>query len=252
MKGASARSAGPTLSLVEQVMHVWCLNLDDTFLEEREWTGLLSADELQRAWRFRFPTDSRRFAIARTSLRMLLAGYLGDEPAKISFHYSDHGKPSLAGAHASNRLRFNVSHSGNVAIFAFVLDRNVGVDIERVHTDIEVDAVAQRFFSPYERLALAALPTSEKHLGFFNCWTRKEAFVKAVGQGLSLPLESFDVSLRLGEPARLLATRPDTREAERWTMIAPGIQPEHVAAIVVEGPGMELKVQKFKFHGDIF
>jgi len=244
MKGASDRSA-PTPSLVEHVTHVWCLNLDDTFLDEREWTGLLSTDELQRARRFRFPRDCRRFAAGRTTLRMLLAGYLEDEPARLSFHYSDHGKPSLAGAHQSSRLKFNVSHSGNVAIFAFVLDRNVGVDIERVHTDIEVDAIAQRFFSPYEQLALAALPPAEKYFGFFNCWTRKEAFVKAVGQGLSLPLENFDVSLRLGESARLLATRPDAREAERWTMLAPEIQPDHVAAVVVEGSDMELEVEKF-------
>ena len=250
MKSASVRSA-PTPWLVEHVTHVWCSNLDDTFLEEGEWTGLLNADELQRARRFRFARDCRRFAAGRTTLRMLLAGYLEDEPAKLSFHYSDHGKPGLAGAHQNSRLKFNVSHSGNVAIFAFVLDRNVGVDIERVHTDIEVDAVAQRFFSPYERLALAALPASEKYLGFFNCWTRKEAFVKAVGQGLSLPLENFDVSLTPREPARLLATRPEAREAERWAMIAPGIQPEHVAAVVVEGPGMELKVQQFTPCGNI-
>ena len=244
MKSLSVRAA-LTPSLVEHVTHVWWLNLDDTFFDEREWTGLLSADEVQRARRFRFPRDGRRFAAGRTTLRMLLAGYLEDEPANLFFHYSDHGKPSLTGAHESTRLRFNLSHSGNLAIFAFVLDRNVGVDIERVRTDIEVDAVAHRFFSSCERLALASLPVSEKYLGFFNCWTRKEAFVKAVGQGLSLPLENFDVSLTPGEPARLLATRPDAREAERWTMIAPEIQPEHVAAIVLEGPDMELKVQKF-------
>jgi 4'-phosphopantetheinyl transferase len=250
MKSARVRSA-PTPWLAEHATHVWWLNLDDTFLDEREWTRLLSADELQRSRRFRFPRDCRRFAIGRAMLRMLLASYLEDEPAKLSFHYSDHGKPSLAGAHESSRLRFNLSHSGNVAIFAFVLDRNVGVDIECVRTDIEVDVVAQRFFSPYERLALAALPASEKYLGFFNCWTRKEAFVKAVGQGLSLPLENFDVSLTPREPARLLATRPDAREAERWTMIAPGIQSGHVAAVVIEGPDIDLKVQKFMHYENI-
>jgi 4'-phosphopantetheinyl transferase len=250
MNGVRARSATPIPSLVEQQTQVWFLNLDDPFWEEGEWEELLSPDELQRARRFRSRTDGRRFATARVTLRRLLAGYLRDDPRKLSFRYSDHGKPSLAGAHESSRVRFNISHSGDGAMFAFVLDRSVGVDIEWIHTDLEVDAIAQRFFSPYERLAVAALPASEKYMGFFNCWTRKEAFVKAVGQGLSLPLENFDVSLTLGEPARLLATRPDAREAERWTMITPETQPGYAAAVVVEGWGMELKVQTFTFCGD--
>ena len=133
--------------------------------------------------------------------------YVASEPAELVFRYSEKDKPSLA--LAGNRVEFNVSHSGTRALLAFARGRALGVDVEKIREDLDPDALAHRFFSSEEQSQLAALPTSEKFHGFFRCWTRKEAFIKAKGAGLSLPLDQFDVSLRPGEENALLATRPD-------------------------------------------
>jgi 4'-phosphopantetheinyl transferase len=143
--------------------------------------------------------------------------------------------------HEGSNLQFNVSHSDGVALFALTLDRSIGVDVERVRYDFEVKSIAERFFSAVEQHAFHALPEAQKHRAFFDCWTRKEAYVKAVGQGLSLPLHQFDVSLAPGEPARILATRPDPNEAAFWTMAVPEAGAEYAAALVVKARNLEVK-----------
>jgi 4'-phosphopantetheinyl transferase len=212
---------------------VWRADLqrDD---DARQVEALLSPDEVQRADRFRFPRHRRRFVIARGCLRLLLAAYLGTDAREVSFAYSAEGKPALAPQHESD-LRFNVSHSGEIAAFAFATARDIGVDVEMIRYDVDIDEIRQRFFSTAEQEALAGLEGNQKSQGFFNCWTRKEAYVKAVGTGLSLPLQDFDVSLLPGEPARLLATRPDARLAARWSMASLDFGAGCAAAIVVEG-----------------
>jgi 4'-phosphopantetheinyl transferase len=225
--------------------HVWYAALDPAGLEEERWGNLLSSDERQRAARFKFKADSFRFASARGQLRQLLAEYLGTGPCEIQFAYSDSGKPELAGKHHHGDVQFNVSHSGDLVTIAITKGRKIGVDIEFLRYDLDVDAISKRFFSTHEQQALAGLPEAQKYAGFFNCWTRKEAYVKAVGTGLSLPLRDFDVSLVPGEPARLLATRPDSRIAGGWSMAALSVHHDFVAAVVVEGPAPDLKVQPF-------
>ena len=155
--------------------------------------ALLSCDERERAGRFAQDRARRRFTVARARLRQELGARLGVAPEAIELEYAPGGKPRLHPQFASD-LRFNVSHHEDVAAFAFANGREVGIDIEGVRTLADGDAIAALVFSPREQQAYLALDAEQKPLAFFNCWTRKEAFVKALGEGLRYPLDRFDVS----------------------------------------------------------
>jgi 4'-phosphopantetheinyl transferase len=228
------------LTLSSAEVHVWRACLDPAASCVERLQSTLAADELQRAARFHFTRDRRRFTVARGVLRDILGRYLGVPPSELGFHYSAYGKPALADVAAAAGLRFNVSHSHEMALFAVACGREVGVDIEYLGREIRGEEIAERFFSARERASLRALPAEVKHEAFFNCWTRKEAYIKAHGEGLSLPLDQFDVSLAPGEPAALLATRSDPREALRWSLQALTPGPGYVAALAVEGQGWHL------------
>ncbi len=193
------------------------------------FTGLLSADENSRRDRFHFESDQRDFAFARGMLRTLLAAYLATDPRKLRFGYSEHGKPSLL--EPQSGLEFNLSHTQGAVLQAVCSRRAVGVDIERVREDFRPQEIAGRFFSAAERQALQALPEAEQREAFFRCWTRKEAFLKARGSGLSFPLAQFDVSIGAADAEVELTTRPDAAEAERW-QILPAPAPQGCAAAV--------------------
>lgn len=225
-------------------MHVWHSNLESPENACR-LEPLLSPDEIQRAYRFRFAEHRRRFIIARGCLRQLLGAYLELPAHEIFFTYSREGKPSLDARHKSD-VRFNVSHSGELAAFGFAQGRQIGIDVEMIRRDVEVDEIPKRFFSPAEQKMLDSLEGEEKYQGFFRCWTRKEAFVKAIGSGLSLPLRDFDVSLLPGKPAELLATRPDASLAAQWSMASLDLGQDSAAAVIVEGDLDELDIREFK------
>ena len=217
-------------TLPHDEIHVWQLcEVEQHSLDSLK--DLLSQDELERAARFRFSKDRDRFIASRGVLRTLLAAYLGCDPGSLHFQYSEKGKPQLP---AAPDLQFNVAHSGEIIVWAFARKRRVGIDVEEIRTDFSTPEIAERFFSKSERQALRSLPTTQRHLAFFRCWTRKEAFVKATGDGLSLPLDQFDVTLAPGQPAQLLQTRPDHRDAERWTMHNLDLHPNYAAALVIE------------------
>jgi 4'-phosphopantetheinyl transferase len=192
----------------------------------------LSPDELSRAARFVFETHRRRFAAARCLLRELLGELLETAPAELRFEYGAAGKPALAWPKTA--LRFNVSHSGDQAVFAFAHDVEIGVDIEEAR-DVDHAAIAQRFFSPAEGEALRGLPAERRSRAFFEIWTRKEAFVKARGGGLTIALDSFDVSL--GEPARLLRVAGETDPARVGRIEALPAPARYCAAIAILGSG---------------
>jgi 4'-phosphopantetheinyl transferase len=196
--------------------------------------ALLSESERQRASRFAFDGDRRRFTVARARLRQLLAARLGARPESIELACGPHGKPRLSGRFADSDLRFNVAHSGDIAVYAFSRGREVGVDVEAVRAIPDVDAVAARFFSRRENEAYRALASGDRAFGFFNCWTRKEAFVKALGNGLRHPPDSFDVSLAPGEPARILRIGNEPGRYCRWRMAGFVPLPGYVAAAVIE------------------
>jgi len=205
-------------------------------LEAEAEPHTLSEEERERAARFRFERHRRRFIAAHAALRGILSRATGQPPEALRFVSGPYGKPALE----QSRVRFNLSHSGELALVAVALGRDVGVDVELVRPEIAGERIAERFFSPGEVAALRAQPEEGRVEAFFHCWTRKEAFIKAKGEGLSHPLDSFDVSLIPGEPARLLATRPDPGEASRWSLIEVPVPPGYTAALAVEGPFLKL------------
>jgi 4'-phosphopantetheinyl transferase len=222
-------------------VHVWRASLRRPASDIHELRSLLSEDERDRAAKFHFARDRDDFTVARAALRVILGGYLGLPPGRLRFSYTSYGKPSLDESAGVGAPRFNLSHAGGVALYAVAHGREVGVDVEQVRDDMACRDVAERFFSRREVAALCALPQGAQTRAFFDCWTRKEAYVKARGEGLSMPLDSFDVSLSPGEPAALLDTRGDAREASRWSLreLSPG--PGYVAAVAVEGDGWRLR-----------
>ncbi|MGH8264790.1 MAG: 4'-phosphopantetheinyl transferase family protein [Steroidobacteraceae bacterium] len=189
--------------------------------------ALLSRTERQRAERLRADRDRRRFIVARARLRQLLARRLGTRPESIDLVSGLRGKPALA----CNGLHFNVSHSEDIAVYAFSRGGEVGVDVEAIRRLREADDIAARTFSRRENEAYAALEPHLKALGFFNCWTRKEALVKAVGHGLSMPLDDIEVTLAPGEPAKLLRLGDMTGERIGWRLQSFRPAPGFVAAL---------------------
>ena len=230
-----------TLSLGSNEVHIWRTALDLDATEVQSLWQTLSADEQEKARRFHFQQDRERFIVARGLLRVILGRYLNAEPGHLRFCYSPLGKPSLSRGFGRETLRFNLSHSDGLALYAVTLGREVGVDLERLHPDLADEQIAQRFFSPHEVAQLNSLPPNLRQEAFFNCWTRKEAYIKARGEGLTLRLDQFDVSLAPGEPAALLDTKDDPQEASRWSLreLVPG--PGYVAALAAEGYNWQLR-----------
>jgi 4'-phosphopantetheinyl transferase len=199
-------------------VHVWIVSLDETPIPQVQLEGVLSSAETDRACRFRFPRDRRRFAAGRGLLRVLLSSYVGASPAELQFPTSYHGKPSLARPCCPEDLQFNVSHSDSWMMIGVTHGRSLGVDVESVRPLSDCDQIAERFFSATEVAALRSLPAKLRTRAFFTCWTRKEAYIKAVGGGLSIPLDRFDVSLAPGEPAALLTVDGSSETAAQWTL----------------------------------
>jgi 4'-phosphopantetheinyl transferase len=213
------------LRLGAREVHVWSLNLES---DPDALEPLLSYDEIERAERFRFERDRRRYITGRGLTRTVLARYLGRDPASLAFRYGPYGRPELA------EMPFNVSHSGDLAVVAVGLQQDIGVDIERLRPEPAEEEVAERFFSPTEVNALRSLPRADQPRAFLSCWTRKEAFIKALGNGLSLALHSFDVTLRPGEPPALIRTAWSASEPRRWSLLDLSASfPGHVAALAV-------------------
>ena len=231
-----------SLVLGDCEVHVWQAGLDQAPSQIDQYLRILSADERARADRFYFRKDRDHFIVARGTLRSILSCYLNRAPESLSFSYSAHGKPSLERESGEEAIRFNLAHSHEAALYALVRDREVGIDLEFIHGNPQAEQVTERFFSPREILTLRALPPAVQRYAFFLCWTRKEAYIKARGEGLSLlPLDQFDVSLTPGHPAELLGTRPDPLEANRWSLRDLALEPlGYAAALAVEGDGWSL------------
>lgn len=227
--------------LPEDEVHVWRVGIDWFPEQIVELEQALSRDELERADRFHFAVDRMRYVVGRGVLRQLLARGLSTRPEALRFDYSGFGKPGMATGVARSQLQFNLSHSGDIVLIGLTVGRALGIDVERMRTDLAVEKIAQRFFSPRERAALATLEPGRQADGFFTCWTRKEAYIKAHGEGLSLPLDGFDVSLLPGEAARLLETRPDPAEAQRWVLRELDVGRGYKAALAVEGTDWQLR-----------
>ena len=197
--------------------------------------GVLSEDEQERAARFVFDLHRNRYIACRSVLRSLLGRYLHASPAELVFDYTPYGKPEITGS----RIRFNVSHSEDRAIIALTLDDAVGVDVERLRPVQDCLGLAERFFSGPERARLESLPEELRNEAFLNCWTRKEAFIKAIGEGLSHPLDTFEVTLVPGKPARLVSAAGLTDPEQYWSLVNLLPAPGFIGACAVRRAGVE-------------
>ncbi|HWO89921.1 MAG TPA: 4'-phosphopantetheinyl transferase superfamily protein [Gemmatimonadales bacterium] len=227
---------GLAVPLDRGAIHVWRVALDAYAGVPPRLDRTLSDDERDRAARFRSPDDRRRFIVGRGMLRLILSRYLAVPPEDLRFRYGEHGKPELDGQGSSNDIRFNLAHSNGVAVYAVTRGQEVGVDVERVRSWGDLEAVAERFFTPSEWFALRGLPPRERDLAFFSCWTLKEAVLKAVGNGLTQHLDSFAVTVRPDEPAAFVAVAPGGRGLQRWKLERLDLGEGYVGALCVEPP----------------
>ena len=223
------------LTLADTEVHVWRAQLELPLSQVQALRGILTDDELDRANRFSFEIDRQRFIAARGTLRSILSRYITIYPSHLRFHYNQYGKPFLAPEFSTYLLNFNLSHSGRMALYAITRNMEIGVDVERVRSDFEYEEIAERFFSANEVAILRTIPTEKKLEAFYTCWTRKEAYIKAHGKGLSLPLDSFDVSFAPWEPPMLLLGKDEPQERSLWTLLdlKPGLG--YMGALAVKG-----------------
>lgn len=228
-------------------VHVWDVRLACPSHLLPALSRLLSEDERDRARRFHFARDRRRFVVARATLRRLLAGYAEVEPETITFAYGPFGKPS-ANLPASRGIDFNVTHSEDLAVFAFGSGR-LGVDVEAVRELPELEPIARRFFSPRECEALIGLPRDDRIRGFFDCWTRKEAYLKALGDGMARSLARFAVTLGPGQLARLIWVEDEPSECDRWSLYDFQPAPTYAAALAAQGPVERLTFRSLEAYG---
>jgi 4'-phosphopantetheinyl transferase len=217
-------------------VHVWDIQLDcprHTLIRLR---AILSADERERAAGFQLAEVSGRWTVARAAVRSILARYVGSAPQSLLFRIGTYGKPELAGA--ERNICFNLSRTRGLALLAITDTRRIGIDAETVHPDIDIEGISRRFFARGEVDEIAALAPDAQLTAFFACWTRKEAFIKAIGIGLSFPLHSFRVTVRPDQPARLISIAGD--EPNKWTLVDLA-QPGVAAALALEGEAPVLR-----------
>ncbi|HEX5611275.1 MAG TPA: 4'-phosphopantetheinyl transferase superfamily protein [Burkholderiales bacterium] len=215
---AAVRVPANASEAAHQAIDLVIARLDCTALAVEKGLSLLLDDEVERANRFLVEKERNRFIVARATLRRLLAERLGVSPRAVRLARGTHGKPALAWPLSESGLHFNVSHSQNLAAYAFSHGREIGIDVEAVRPMPDAEDVARRFFSRNERTAFFSLDPVDRCLAFFHCWTRKEAFIKAIGDGLSHPLSAFDVTLKPGEAPRLLRVGDRPGERSGWSL----------------------------------
>lgn len=227
-------------------IHVWSAFLDADDAKIPGYASLLSPDEAERASRFHFEKDRNHFIVCRGLLRILLGSYSRQEPADIQFRYNEFGKPSMIAPDKTASTLFNLSHSRGKALLAFSKNIPLGIDLEGMRGNLDFASMAKRFFSPAEISAFFSLPEEFWQEAFFNCWTRKEAFLKAKEKGLSLGLDQFDVSLRPGEPARLLRTAYEESDARLWSLHDLNAGPGYKAALAAKSKKPDISYHHWK------
>jgi 4'-phosphopantetheinyl transferase len=232
---ASWLSPPPGLTLHGDEIHVWRAWLDQTTGPVDYLAQVLADDERERADRFHFERDRRRFIAGRAGLRSILGLYLKRDPALLKLRYGSRGKPYLVGQPDNATIAFNVAHSGPLAVYGFTRRQAIGVDIEHACDLPDADRVAAISFSAAENAVYRQLPADQKQQAFYLCWTRKEAYIKALGEGVARPLQQFAVSLAPGEPARLLSVDWDPAEISRWFLVSLAPAPGYVGALAVQG-----------------
>lgn len=217
------------LAITKDTIHIWQADLNIDKKAQKKFLETLNAEEHIKANRYRFEKDRIQYIAGRGILRQLLSRYLSIHPKSIVFEYNKYGKPHLE----YSDLQFNISHSGGVGVFGFTEKHLIGVDVELIKPDMDLLNVAEHFFAKKEIEQLLSLPSNRQCEGFFNCWTRKEAIIKAIGHGLSFPLNDFQVSLLPEHPAQLLATYWDEKEVENWSLQSFEPKPNYIGALAL-------------------
>jgi 4'-phosphopantetheinyl transferase len=234
-------SASPQFDVSSESFDVWRIPLNGDDGRTLEYSTVLSPDEVDRADRFHFDVHRARYVNCRGSLRHILGRYLHRAPAQIRFRYEVNGKPELVDEQNEQQLRFNVSHCSDLALLAVTCKRAVGVDVELLRDQPDCLELAKRYFSQREYEDLLTLNGEARQRAFFACWTRKEAFVKACGAGLSYPLSEFSVSVLPDRPARIEEARPGSHAALNWSLVSLEPEEKYVGAVVFEGPSCTVK-----------
>lgn len=233
------------LKLTTDTVHVVRVDLEINPEEVARLITCLSDDERARAERFKFDEPRARFVACRSALRRVLAACLGIGAAELNFAYGSYGKPELAATHQSN-IQFSVSHSGTLGLIALTLDAPVGVDIEECNRSVKMIRLAERFFAESETDELVNLPLDKQRSGFYRGWTCKEAYMKATGLGMSMPLSSFRVAIDPDRPASLLHVEDQPDEIHRWMIEAIDVDPEYAAAVMVARPGCQVAIWSYR------
>lgn len=233
-------AAPKNINLSSNDIHIWCADLDLPNLRVEELARILSADELARANKFHFDEHRKRFIVRRGILRTLLGSYLDIEPNQLQFDYNSRGKPALKKSCGGDNLRFNLSDSQGMALYAVTRDRDLGVDLEHIRPMKDAEQLVKRFFSNREYAEFSQLDRDRQEVTFFTCWTRKEAYIKAIGEGLSLPLDRFEISISPEEPAKLLSIQGDAQLAEGWLLQDLKPASGYAAALAVAGFGFNI------------
>jgi 4'-phosphopantetheinyl transferase len=229
--------------LAHDEVHLHRICLDQPDERVRALAAVLSTDEYERAERFRFARDQRRYIVGRACLRLLLAHYLEGErgdPHSITLQYGSHGKPELVGPLSVTSLKFNLAHSDQLALVALTLDHALGVDLERIRPLAALDQVAERYFAPEEAAALRDLPMPARQVAFFRCWTLKEAYLKGRGVGLSVELHSLAEPIEMVYPTGLVRDVGRAGEVAWWHLRSMVPFPGYIAALAVDAAPQRL------------
>jgi len=229
------------LSLPKNYVHVWRVHLDSSTSQFKTLEHSLSSDEIVRANRFYFQKDRDRFIVARGMLRLILSRYLYIDPGHLRFCYGKYGKPYITTELNDSTLCFNMSHSHEFALYAVTWDRPIGIDVEDVSQKVDVQNISERFFSSTENKILALIPAERKQEAFFRLWTRKEAYLKARGEGLSGQLDQFDTSSFLDLDSNVVTVNDGSIDRSRWAVIDLVPHPNFVGAIVMKGFNLNIE-----------
>lgn len=235
-----------SVQLSPEEIHLWCVDLDSIAIANSPKETPLSNDELGRAARFHFERDRRRFAETRIALRKILAAYIRFNAHEIKFDYQQNGKPEISESQNPSCIRFNVSHSGNLAIIGVTSKRRIGVDIEK-YRKMEFLEIARRYFSECEYGELQAIPAQDLQRYFFSCWTRKEALLKGLGEGIANLLDQ--VSVTACGPAEITYFRGNPDVTRQWSLMDVNVDPDYAAAIAFEGKVVQICQWLFHSQG---
>lgn len=227
------------MNLDKNEIHIWRKRLDDCNSDVNKYECILSRDELEKAHRFKFEKDKNYYIVGRGTLREILSKYLNADSAKLKFSYSQNGKPSLE----NNKLKFNLSHSNGYAAYAFTTDDEIGIDVEYMREIPDILQVSERFFSEMERDELNKIGENQLELGFFNCWTRKEAFLKAIGDGLSYPLENFSVTLNPKDEPKIFWIKDHPDKIKFWSLYNLPAAIHYVSSVAIKAKDKKIVIK---------